>query len=93
MLEKHSATVFKPGETAVPVTGKLFGASEIQAAINASADFWLTSGPFTEKFEARFANTVGMRHALMVNSGCSANLLAMSTLTSSKLGDRAIKPD
>lgn len=91
MVEKHSAAVFVPGKTPVAVTGKVFGKTEIQAAINASADFWLTSGPYTEKFESRFAKTVGMRHAFMVNSGSSANLLAMSTLMSPKLGDRALK--
>lgn len=90
--ELHPAKVFIPGESAVPVTGKVFGQPEISAAIQASADFWLTSGPYTEKFESRFAKTVGMRHAFMVNSGSSANLLALSTLTSPKLGDRALKP-
>ena len=89
---KHSPKEFVPGESAVPVTGKVFGEAEISAAIQASADFWLTSGPYTEKFESRFAKTVGMRHAFMVNSGSSANLLALSALTSPKLGDRALKP-
>ena len=89
---KHSRKEFVPGESAVPVTGKVFGEAEISAAIQASADFWLTSGPYTEKFESRFAKTVGMRHAFMVNSGSSANLLALSALTSPKLGDRALKP-
>lgn len=89
---KHSPKEFVPGESAVPVTGKVFGEAELSAAIQASADFWLTSGPYTEKFESRFAKTVGMRHAFMVNSGSSANLLALSALTSPKLGDRALKP-
>lgn len=89
---KHTPKEFIPGVSAVPVTGKVFGEAEISAAIQASADFWLTSGPYTEKFESRFARTVGMRHAFMVNSGSSANLLALSALTSPKLGDRALKP-
>jgi CDP-6-deoxy-D-xylo-4-hexulose-3-dehydrase len=89
---KHIQPDFSPGTTPVPVTGKVFGYEEISAAIQASADFWLTSGPYTEKFESRFAKTVGMRHAFMVNSGSSANLLAMSALTSPKLGDKALKP-
>ena len=88
----HPAKDFVPGVTSVPVTGKIFGSEEISAAIQASADFWLTSGPYTEKFESRFAKTVGMRHAFMVNSGSSANLLALSALTSPKLGDRALRP-
>jgi CDP-4-dehydro-6-deoxyglucose reductase, E1 len=92
MLEKHPVAKFVPGQTSVPVTGKVFGQEEISAAIQASADFWLTSGPYTEKFESRFAKTVGMRHAFMVNSGSSANLLALSALTSPKLGERALKP-
>ena len=90
--ELHPQKVFVAGETSVPVTGKVFGEPEISAAIQASAEFWLTSGPYTEKFERRFAKTVGMRHAFMVNSGSSANLLALSALTSPKLGDRALKP-
>ena len=90
--ELHEPRSFVPGESPVPVTGKVFGQEELSAAVTASLDFWLTSGPYTEKFESRFAKTVGMRHAFMVNSGSSANLLAMSTLMSSKLGDRALKP-
>lgn len=90
--ERHAPTIFTAGETAVPVTGKVFGAPEIEAAMKASSDFWLTSGPYTEKFESRFAKIVGMRHAFMVNSGSSANLLALSTLTSPKLGERALRP-
>lgn len=89
-LHKHQP--FLPGISPIPVTGKVFGEEEIAAAINASLDFWLTAGPYTEKFESIFAKTVGMRHAFMVNSGSSANLLALSSLTSPKLGDRALKP-
>jgi CDP-6-deoxy-D-xylo-4-hexulose-3-dehydrase len=92
MKNLHPASDFVPGMTAVPVTGKVFGEPEIQAAILASSDFWLTSGPFTEQFESRFAKVVGMRHAFMVNSGSSANLLALSALTSPRLGDRALRP-
>lgn len=92
MALKHPAKNFIAGESPVPVTGKVFGEEEILAAFKASADFWLTSGPFTEAFESRFAKTVGMRHAFMVNSGSSANLLALSALTSPKLGERALRP-
>lgn len=91
-LELHPVKEFVPGDSAVPVTGKVFGEEELAAAVNSSLDFWLTSGPYTEKFESRFAKTVGMRHAFMVNSGSSANLLALSVLTSPKLGDRALRP-
>lgn len=91
-LELHPAKEFIAGESAVPVTGKVFGAEELTAAVNASLDFWLTSGPYTEKFEGKLAKRVGVRHAYMVNSGSSANLLALSALTSPRLGDRALKP-
>jgi CDP-6-deoxy-D-xylo-4-hexulose-3-dehydrase len=88
----HPERPFVPGETPVPVTGKVFGAPEIENAVRASLDFWLTSGPFAEQFEGRFAKVVGMRHAFMVNSGSSANLLALTALTSLKLGDRRLLP-
>ena len=90
--ELHPSNPFTAGETNIPVTGKVFGHEELKAATKASLDFWLTSGPYTEKFESRFAKTVGMRHAFMVNSGSSANLLALSSLTSHTHGERALKP-
>ena len=92
MAERHPSQAFIPGVTPVPVTGKVFGKEELSAAVEASLDFWLTSGPYTEKFESRFAKTVGMRHAFMVNSGSSANLVALTSLTSPKHGDRALRP-
>ena len=92
MAERHTSQAFIPGVTPVPVTGKVFGKEELSAAVEASLDFWLTSGPYSEKFEGRFAKTVGMRHAFMVNSGSSANLVALSSLTSHKHGDRALRP-
>jgi CDP-6-deoxy-D-xylo-4-hexulose-3-dehydrase len=60
--------------------------------VDASLDFWLTSGRFAREFELRFARFVGARHATLVNSGSSANLLAVSCLTSPKLGDRRLRP-
>ena len=92
MAVKHPAKIFIPGESSIPVTGKVFGQEEISAAVQASLDFWLTAGPYSEQFESRFAKTVGMRHAFMVNSGSSANLLALTALTSPRLGERALKP-
>jgi CDP-6-deoxy-D-xylo-4-hexulose-3-dehydrase len=89
--EIHLAKPFIPGETVVPVTGKVFGVEELTAATKASLDFWLTAGPYTEKFEKVFSKTVGMRQAFMVNSGSSANLLALTSLTSSKHGDKSLK--
>ena len=92
MESKHKQKKFIAGETPIPVTGKVFGSEEIEAAVNASLDFWLTSGPYTQKFESEFNKKVGMRGAYMVNSGSSANLLAMTTLTSPKMGDRRVLP-
>ena len=90
--EIHAQKDFVAGETNIPVTGKVYGPEEITAAVNASLDFWLTSGPYTAEFESRFAKLVGMRHAFMVNSGSSANLIALTSLTSPRIGDRALKP-
>lgn len=92
MSTLHIQANFIAGESSIPVTGKVFGEEEIQAAVKAGTEFWLTAGPYTEKFESKFAKTVGMRHALMVNSGSSANLLALTTLTSPKIGERSLKP-
>ena len=89
---RHSKQSFIPGETEIPVTGKFFGVEEIEAAVEASLDFWLTSGPYTKEFESKFAKIIGMRNAFMVNSGSSANLIAISALTSPKLGDRRLLP-
>ena len=91
-LLRHPKKQFMPGETPVPITGKVFGESELLAAVEASLDFWLTSGPYAEKFEKSLASLLGMRHAFMVNSGSSANLLALSTLTSKSLGERQLRP-
>ena len=88
----HQARPFIPGKSPIPVTGKYFGAEEIAAAMLASGEFWLTSGPHSENFERLLARRVGVRHALMVNSGSSANLLAVSALTSNKLADRRLRP-
>ena len=92
MKELHASSPFIPGISHIPVTGKVFGSSEINAAITASMEFWLTSGHFSEEFERRFARIVGARHAFMVNSGSSANLIAVTALTSSKLGSGALRP-
>lgn len=92
MKERHPPKLFVPGESVIPISGKVFGEPELAAAVQASLDFWLTSGPYSEKFESRLAKTVGMRDSFMVNSGSSANLLALTTLCSPKLGERALKP-
>ena len=83
---------FVPGETAIPVSGKVLTSSDFKSLVNSSLDGWLTAGRFTTEFEKELANFVGVRNALFVNSGSSANLIALSGLTSIKLGDRALKP-
>ena len=88
---KLKAPAFKPGVSAVPVAGRVLSSKDIRALVDASLDAWLTGGPFTEQFERELARTVGTRSALFVNSGSSANLLALTGLTSSKLGNRALR--
>ena len=92
LAENHAPKPFVPQKGHIPVSGKYFGHEEIAAALRASADFWLTAGPYTEKFERELKNLIGARSAHMVNSGSSANLIAISSLTSEKLGDRRLSP-
>ena len=88
----HAPQQFVPGDTAVPVSGKVIGESEIRFMVDASLDGWLTTGRFNTEFEKRLASYIGVKHLITVNSGSSANLVAFSTLTSERLGNRAIKP-
>ena len=81
---------FVPGQTVVPPSGKLIGAAELQNMVEASLDGWLTTGRFNELFEKKLAEFIGVKYAITVNSGSSANLVAFSALTSPKLGERAI---
>jgi CDP-6-deoxy-D-xylo-4-hexulose-3-dehydrase len=83
---------FIPGESLVPPSGKKLGAQELQNMVEASLDGWLTTGRFNDEFEKRLATFIGVKHLITVNSGSSANLIAFNTLTSPKLGDRAIRP-
>lgn len=82
---------FAPGETVIPPSGKVIGARELQLMVEASLDGWLTTGRFNVEFERKLAEFIGVKHLITVNSGSSANLVAFSTLTSPKLGERAIK--
>lgn len=83
---------FFPGVTAVPPSGKLLDSEELKNMVEASLDGWLTTGRFNAEFEKKLAAFIGVKHLITVNSGSSANLVAFSTLTSPKLGGRAIKP-
>ena len=83
---------FEAGATAIPPSGKVIGAKELQYMVEASLDGWLTTGRFNEAFEQRLREFLGVKHALTTNSGSSANLLAFAALTSPRLGARAIQP-
>lgn len=82
---------FKPGETFVNYGGRYFNDAEMINLVDSSLDFWLTAGPWAQKFEKEFAKWLGVRYCSLTNSGSSANLLAFSALTSPQLGDRQIK--
>jgi CDP-6-deoxy-D-xylo-4-hexulose-3-dehydrase len=89
---QYAPTPFEPGKSVVPPSGKVIGAPELKLMVEASLDGWLTTGRFNDQFEAKLAEFFGVRYLSTVNSGSSANLVAFSALTSSKLGERAIKP-
>jgi len=80
--EAFPQRAFVPGETPIPVSGRVFDGSDVQNLVDSSLDFWLTAGRFADEFERRFARRFGVRCARLVNSGSSANLLAISILTS-----------
>ncbi|HTB21286.1 MAG TPA: lipopolysaccharide biosynthesis protein RfbH [bacterium] len=86
------AQAFVPGKSAVPVSGRVFDAGDLVSLVDASLDFWLTTGRFNDSFEERLSRYLGVKRLYTVNSGSSANLLAFAALTSHLLGDRALKP-
>lgn len=88
----HQRPPFVPGKSSVPVSGKVYGAKEMSYLVDASLDFWLTTGRYNQQFEQELAQFFGLKHALTTNSGSSANLLAFSALTSPILEERALKP-
>ena len=89
---KWTAQPFVPGETPVPVSGRVFDAEDVETLVDSGLDFWLTTGRFAHAFERDFARWMGTRFAILVNSGSSANLLAFTALTAEELGDRRCKP-
>lgn len=88
----HAPQPFVRGKSAVPVSGKVVGEGDMRLLVESALDFWLTTGRFNEAFEARLSERLGVRHALTTNSGSSANLLALSSLTSHYLRGEALKP-
>ena len=83
---------FVPGKSRVNYAGRVFDAQELMNAVDASLDFWLTEGRYTEQFSEKIADYLGVENVLLTVSGSSANLLALATLTSEKLGDKRLKP-
>ena len=89
---KHRSKVFIPGKSKVHYAGRVFDEKEMISLVDSALDFWLTAGRFANEFEKRFSEFMGVKHSLLTNSGSSANLLAVSALTSPKLGGRKLKP-
>lgn len=89
---RFSKVEFIPGKSKVNYAGRVFDQQELVNAVEASLDFWLTEGRFSEEFAEKIADFLGLEHVLLTNSGSSANLLAFSALTSEKLGERRLKP-
>lgn len=96
VAEYHAAAFaagpFVPGQTPIPVAGRVFDAAELQRLVDAALDFWLTAGPEASRFERQFAQFCGCRHAVLVNSGSSANLLAVAALACPELEGRHLAP-
>jgi CDP-6-deoxy-D-xylo-4-hexulose-3-dehydrase len=88
---QHAPRPFTPGVSPVPVSGKVCGPADMRSLVDSALDFWLTTGRFNDAFEAKLRGFIGVRHALTTNSGSSANLLALSSLTSPNLKGRALK--
>lgn len=87
---KEEKKEFTPGDR-VSYAARVFDEKEMMALTDATLDFWLTTGRFADEFEKKFAEWIGVKHAYLVNSGSSANLLAFMTLTAPELGERQIK--
>ncbi|MEK7590910.1 MAG: DegT/DnrJ/EryC1/StrS family aminotransferase, partial [Patescibacteria group bacterium] len=97
LVEEYHDIVFRsrpfvPGVTPVPVAGRVFDATDIQMLVDSGLDFWLTTGRFAATFKREFSKFMGVRHALLTNSGSSANFLALSALTSKTLVEKCLKP-
>jgi CDP-4-dehydro-6-deoxyglucose reductase, E1 len=88
----HAPKPFEPGTTFVPYAARVYDYHEVEAAVDASLDFWLTLGPHGERFQRGLARFLGVRTSVLTNSGSSANLLAFSALTSPRLGEKRVRP-
>jgi len=92
LLRKKDENIFIPGESYIPYAGRAYDEKEIVSLVDSALDFWLTAGRYAKQFESKFAEFLGVKHCLLANSGSSANLLAISALTSPKLGEKRLKP-
>jgi len=90
--ENFGRRPFEPGKDPIPASGKVIGRQELVSVVDAALDGWFTTGRFNDAFESQLASYLGVAHVLTTNSGSSANLLAVSALTSPQLGDRALRP-
>jgi CDP-6-deoxy-D-xylo-4-hexulose-3-dehydrase len=90
--EKFGSRKFDPGSDLIHYAGRVFDEKELINLVDASLDLFLTANRYAEQFENRFAEYLGLSNAVLVNSGSSANLIALSALTSPKLGERRLKP-
>jgi CDP-6-deoxy-D-xylo-4-hexulose-3-dehydrase len=88
----HAPMPFVPGKDPIPVSGRVYDQLDMQMLVSSSLDFWLTSGRFNELFEAEFSKFLCIKHVVTTNSGSSANLLAISALTSPQLEEKRLKP-
>jgi CDP-6-deoxy-D-xylo-4-hexulose-3-dehydrase len=88
----HAPKPFVPGQSSAPVSGRVFDASDVRSLVDSALEFWLTTGRFNEQFQQRLARRIGVRYAQTVNSGSSANLVALSALTSPLLRERQVQP-
>lgn len=92
LLRKEEQNDFIPGDSYIPYAGRVYDEKEIISLVDSALDFWLTAGRYATQFETEFAEFLGVKHCLLTNSGSSANLLAISALTSPKLGEKRLKP-
>lgn len=92
LLRRENSQQFRPGHELIPFAGRIYDQKEMMALVNAALEFWLTAGKNTVDFEQRFAEFLGVKYCSLVNSGSSANLLALTALTSPQLGERRLQP-